>query len=80
VVIGRDVPAASVLSALSSIKQKEIKSKSIVDVFEMNDSQKAVSIRTVFEDFEKTLLPETIKDLERKIVQALEKAGFFLRS
>ena len=80
VVMSKDSPAAGVISALATLKQKEIKSKSIVDVFVMNETQKAVSIRTVFEDSEKTLAPETIKDLEQKIVQALEKAGFPLRS
>jgi phenylalanyl-tRNA synthetase beta chain len=80
VVMSKDAPAASVITALNSLKQKEIKSKSIVDIFSMNDSQKAVSIRTVFEDSEKTLAAETIKELEQKIVQVLEKAGFPLRS
>ena len=79
VVMENHVPAASVISALNSLKQKELKSKAIVDVFMMNDAQKAVSIRTVFEDSEKTLTPEIIKDLERKVVQALEKAGFPLK-
>lgn len=80
VVMNADLPAASVITALSALKQKEIKSKAIVDIFSMNESQKAVSIRTVFEDAEKTLAPETIKELEQKIVQTLEKAGFPLRS
>lgn len=80
VVMPKDAPAAGVITALNSLKQKEIKSKAIVDVFIMNETQKAVSIRTVFEDSEKTLAPETIKDLERNVVQVLEKAGFPLRS
>jgi phenylalanyl-tRNA synthetase beta chain len=80
VVIDKDMPAANVLSALNSLKQKEIKSKSIVDIFVINEREKAVSIRTVFEDSEKTLTADTIKDLEQKIVQALEKSGFPLRS
>jgi phenylalanyl-tRNA synthetase beta chain len=80
VVMSKDAPAAAVITALNSLKQKEIKSKAIVDVFIMNETQKAVSIRTVFEDSEKTLSAETIKDLEHKIVQALDKAGFSLRS
>ena len=78
--MNKDFSAASAISALNSLKQKEIKSKAIVDVFILNEEQKAVSIRTVFEDSEKTLAPETIKDLEQKIAQALEKAGFPLRS
>lgn len=80
VVMKKDLPAASVITALNSLKQKEFKSKSIVDIFMMNESEKAVSIRTVFEDSEKTLSAETIKDLEQKVVQVLEKAGFPLRS
>lgn len=80
VVMNKDLPAAGVISALNSLKQKEIKSKAIVDIFMMNETQKAVSIRTVFEDNEKTLAPEIIKDLEQKIVQLLEKSGFPLRS
>ena len=80
VIMNKDMPAASVLTAINSIKQKELKSKSIVDIFVLNADQKAVSIRTVFEDPEKTLSAETIKDLEQKVVQALEKAGLHLRS
>jgi phenylalanyl-tRNA synthetase beta chain len=80
VVMKKDLPAASALSALQSLRQKEFKSKSIVDVFVMNENEKAVSIRTVFEDSEKTLSAETIKDLEQKIVQTLEKAGFPLKA
>jgi phenylalanyl-tRNA synthetase beta subunit len=51
-----------------------------VDIFMMNEEQKAVSIRTIFEDPDKTLSADTIKDLEKKIVQVLEKAGFPLRA
>ena len=79
VVMDKDAPAASVLTAISQLKAKEIKSKSIVDVFFMNETQKAVTIRTEFEDSEKTLAPETIKDLESKLIQIIEKAGFSLR-
>lgn len=80
VVMNKELPAASVITALNSLKIKELKSKSIVDVFLMDDEKKAVSIRTVFEDPEKTLAADTIKGIEQKIVQALEKAGFLLRS
>jgi phenylalanyl-tRNA synthetase beta chain len=79
-VMNKDLPAASVISALNTLKDREIKSKSIVDIFTMNEEQKAVSIRTIFEDPDKTLSADTIKDLEKKIVQTLEKAGFPLRS
>jgi phenylalanyl-tRNA synthetase beta chain len=80
VVMNKDLPAAATITALGTLKLKELKSKSIVDIFMMNETQKAVSIRTVFEDSEKTLSADSIKELENKIVQVLEKAGFPLRS
>lgn len=80
VVMNKDEPAANALAALNSLKNKEIKSKSIVDVFILNEEKKAVSIRLVFEDPEKTLATETIKDIEQKAVQTLEKAGLPLRT
>jgi phenylalanyl-tRNA synthetase beta chain len=79
VVMNKDLPAASVITALSSLKQRELKSKAIVDVYHMNDEQKSVSVRTVFEDSEQTLKAETIKDLEQKVIQTLERAGFPLK-
>jgi phenylalanyl-tRNA synthetase beta chain len=79
VVMKKDMPAAAAITALNSFKQKELKSKSIIDVFVMNEEEKSVSIRTVFEDTEKTLSAETIKEMEKKIVQVLEKAGFPLK-
>jgi phenylalanyl-tRNA synthetase beta chain len=80
VAMNKDQPAAAVITALNSLKQKEIKSKAIVDVFVMNETQKAVTVRVVFEDTEKTLSPELLKDLEAKVVQVLEKSGFPRRS
>ncbi len=80
VVMKKDLPAASAITALNSLKNKEIKTKSIVDVFNLNEEQKTVSIRLVLEDPDKTLSSETIKDIEQKVVQTLEKAGFPLRS
>jgi phenylalanyl-tRNA synthetase beta chain len=80
VVMKKDLPAAAAISALNTLKQKELKSKAIVDVYQMNEDQKSVSIRSVFEDSEKTLTAETIKDLEQKIVQVLERAGFPIKS
>lgn len=80
VLMNKEVPAANAITALNTLKVKEIKSKAIVDVFSLNETQKTVSIRTVFEDSEKTLAAETIKELEQKIVQVLERSGYPLKS
>lgn len=76
VVMKQDLPASAAITALGGLKQKELKSKSIVGVFVMNETEKSVTVRTIFEDPDKTLSSETIKDLEKKVVQLLEKAGF----
>ena len=80
VVMEKTAPAAGAVVALNSLKVKEVKSKSIVSVFMIDELKKAVTVRTVFEDSEKTLTPETIKTLEQNVIQTLEKAGFYLRS
>jgi phenylalanyl-tRNA synthetase beta chain len=80
VVMNNDLPSASTITALNTLKNRELKSKSIVGVFKINEEQKAVTLRTVFEDPEKTLPPENIKELELKVIQVLEKAGFPLRT
>jgi phenylalanyl-tRNA synthetase beta subunit len=46
----------------------------------IDEIKKAVTVRTIFEDSEKTLTAETIKSLEQNVIQALEKAGLYLRS
>ncbi len=80
VVMEKTAAAAGAVTALNALKVKEVKSKSIVSVFMIDDLKKAVTVRTVFEDSEKTLTPETIKTLEQNVIQTLEKAGFYLRS
>lgn len=80
VVMEKDAPAAAAITALNTLKVKEIKNKSLVSIFMIDEMKKAVTIRTVFEDSEKTLAPETIKSLEQNVIQVLEKAGFPLRA
>lgn len=80
VTMEKDAPAASAITALNVLKIKEITNKSIVSVFMIDEVKKAVTVRTVFEDSEKTLSPETIKSLEQNVIQALEKAGLYIRS
>lgn len=80
VVMPKAIPAAAAITALNSLKVKEVKSKSLVSIFMIDEMKKAVSLRVVFEDSEKTLTSETIKTLEQNVIQALEKAGFHLRA
>lgn len=75
-----DVPAADVLKALSGLKLKQLKSASILGVYAFSESQKSITLRTVFEDPAATLTAEFLSEAEKQVVQTLEKAGFPLRS
>jgi phenylalanyl-tRNA synthetase beta chain len=80
VLVEKNKQAALVLEALKSIKLKELVEKKIVDVFSLNDTHNAVTIRTTFEDESKTLEHDFIKSAEESIIQTLNKAGFALRT
>lgn len=80
VLAGKDVPAASVLEALKKVKLKELTDKRIVDVFNLNERENAVTIKATFEDPSRTLEHDFIKEAEGKVMDCLEKAGFPLKS
>lgn len=80
VLVDKETQAASVLEALKKLKIKELSDKKIVDVFDLNEKENAVTIKTTFEDPNRTLDPEFIKSAEQGVVETLEKAGFPLKS
>jgi phenylalanyl-tRNA synthetase beta chain len=79
VIADKDTLSADVLGALKTLKIKELTSKKIVDVFEMEDSTKAITIRTTFEDPNKTLDSSFIKESEGLIISCLAQKGFELK-
>ena len=79
VLVKKSEGAASVLEALKKLKIKEITSSKIVDVFSLDAENNAVTVTTTFEDPEKTLSSELIKDSEQAIVATLEQSGFPLK-
>jgi phenylalanyl-tRNA synthetase beta chain len=75
-----DTPAADVLKALSTLKLKQLKSASILGVYSFSETQKSITLRTVFEDPTSTLTSNFLTEAEKQVIQVLEKAGFPLRS
>lgn len=75
-----DTPAADVLKALSTLKLKQLKSASILGVYSFSETQKSITLRTVFEDPTSTLTSDFLTEAEKQVIQVLEKAGFPLRS
>jgi phenylalanyl-tRNA synthetase beta chain len=79
VVAGSQVPVSEILLVLKRLKVKQLESVKVVDVFTMNDDEKAVTLRTRFQDKEKTLTPEVIKEAEEKVVATLAAGGYPLK-
>lgn len=79
VLVSAEAQSASVLSALSKLKIKQLTTSKIVDVFTLEDNSKAVTIRSHFQDPEATLTGEFITEASNKIIETLESAGFPLK-
>jgi phenylalanyl-tRNA synthetase beta chain len=80
VLVEKGTAAASTLDVLKKVKVKEISNRKIVDVFALNDTHNAVTVSVTFEDANKTLDSQLLKDAELKIVSTLEAAGFPLKN
>ena len=80
VLVGKEKPAATVLDCLKKVKLKELSEKKILDVFDLSDTQNAVTLSVKFEDPNKTLDHEFIKNAETMVIKTLEEAGFPLKS
>ena len=79
VVTPADTHAADVLDVIKKLKIKEIRQSGVLDIFELEDKKKALTLHIEFRDSERTLDAEFIKDTEEKIIKALDKAGYPLR-
>lgn len=80
VLVSKDMPSAAVLDCLKKTKAKEITSSLIVDVFDLDEDNNAVTIRSTFEDANSTLDATRVKSLEDLVVETLGKNGFNLKS
>jgi phenylalanyl-tRNA synthetase beta chain len=70
-----------IFSSLQKVKIKECVGHEIVDVFTPeNGKERHVTMRSLFQDPEKTLPGEFIKECEEKIISGLKKVGIELKS
>ncbi|MEX1099838.1 MAG: phenylalanine--tRNA ligase subunit beta, partial [Bacteriovoracaceae bacterium] len=80
VLVNKAKPAASVLEALKRVKLKELTDKRIVDVFDLSATENAVTISVTFEDPNRTLDHDFVKNAETKVVETLQDSGYPLKS
>lgn len=80
VVASAQTPVGDLLKCLKKIKLKELVSTKIVDIYQMSDELKSVTLRTVFLDTEQTLSGEFLEKAQESIVKTLDEAGFKLKT
>lgn len=80
VVVAKDLPVVKVMDALKNVKLKEITERKILDIYNLNETQKTVTLRTVFYDATQTLSSDFLKNAEEQVVSTLTKAGFPLKA
>jgi phenylalanyl-tRNA synthetase beta chain len=80
VVTGKDTPVQKIIDTLKTIKLKEISDRRILDIYNLNETQKTITMRIVFYDSTQTLSSDFLKLAEQQIISTLDKAGFPLKA
>ncbi len=80
VLVDTDTKVGEVVKVLKKLKIKQMFDHKIVDVFELNSKQNAVTVRVKFKDSSATLSSEFLKESENSIVAVLKNAGFPLKT
>ena len=80
VVADKGVQAGAVLAAARRTKLKELDGVKVADVFEMDGGRRAITLRAVFFDPEKTLSGDFLEEAQQKLIATVEKAGFPLKT
>ncbi|MCU0820944.1 MAG: phenylalanine--tRNA ligase subunit beta [Spirochaetes bacterium] len=82
VLSGRQVYSAGILSIIEKTNSDHIKSTEVISIYEgkpVPEDMKSVSIRIIFAAKDKTLSPQDIDGLQKKVIDSLAKAGYNLR-
>ncbi len=80
VIAEKDAQAALMLRAAGKLKMKELTGVSVADVFPMADGRRAITLRAVFFDPEKTLSGEFLEQAQNQLIKIMEKAGYPLKT
>ena len=80
VVAAGKTSASDVLGVVQGMKMKELRSVTVLDVFDMGEKGKALTLHAEFRDAEKTLDASFIKEAEDRVIAVLDRAGYPLRS
>ncbi len=82
VVTDKKVYAGTIENILRKSGKEHVKSTEVVSVYEGDPipaGKKSISFRIIFADPERTLGPEEIENLQKKVIADLDKKGFKLR-
>ena len=67
------------MKSIKNLPIKEIKEVKIVDTYNLNETEKTITLKTRLQDEEKTLDGQRLETIQSKIVSTLEEKGFPLK-
>lgn len=79
VVLSKEQKAGEALKSIKNLPIKEIKEVKIVDTYNLNETEKTITLKTRLQDEEKTLDGQRLETIQSKIVSTLEEKGFPLK-
>ncbi len=79
VVMQKNAYISNAVDAVNNLRIKEIRSVRILDIFNLEEKSKAVTLRIEMRDADKTLDTGFLQNTERKIIEWLDEEGFPLR-
>ena len=79
VVLPANVYAADAVEVVRKMRIKEMRSAAVLDVFDMQDGNRALTLRMEFRDANRTLSHDFISQTEQEVMATLDKSGFALR-
>ena len=80
VVTPADAHASRIVDVVRNMGVTEIRSVGVLDVFDMGDGRKALTLHVQFRDSRKPLDADFLKETENRIISVLDEAGYPLRN
>ncbi len=82
VVAGKDVYAERIMKIIANSNQKFIRSIDVIDIYQgeqVEEGKKSISFRIILSAKERTMEPDEIDSIQKKIIEDLNKKNFQLR-
>lgn len=79
VVLPKSAAVGTVMTLFKKLQIRELTSVKVLDLFDLPNGERSLTIRAHLQDAESTLLPARLEEIQSILTQTTEKQGFMLR-